>query len=187
MSFSASSRYGNWPSLTILPRIGITYLWPGLRPLGSDGTPNPLSTEWLKRFAQRPMVMFALLYGAAVHLDILRSPIMGLPKSRHLYYKGETIRLLKEELKTSEGSALDDMILTTLCLSANEVETARNCMIEKSNRSPFRSPLARAQWLDVYGMMSHVSAHVAALRSLVTLRGGLDKIELEGLAEVLSL
>jgi hypothetical protein len=142
---------------------------------------------WLKRAVQRPMVMFAFLYGAAVHLDILRSPIMGLPESRHLFYKGETIRLLKEELKTSEGSALDDMILTISCLSVHEVETMRNCMNEKNNRSPFLSPLVRAQWLDVYGMMLHVPVHVAAMRSLVTLRGGLDKIEVEGLAEILSL
>jgi hypothetical protein len=170
-----------------LPGIGTTYLWPGLRPIGSDGTPNPLSVGWLKRVVQRPIVMYALLYGASVHLEILRSPITGVPELRHLIYKGETIRLLKEQLDTSDGSTLDDMILTTLCLGSNEIETMRNCISEKGSRSPFRSPLVRAQWLDVYGLMSHVTTHVSAMRALVTLRGGLDKIELEGLAEIIAL
>lgn len=96
------------------------------------------------------------------------------------------MRLLKEELKHPEKVHLDDLLLCVLTLSANEVETVSNNMAEKE-RSPFNSPLASTQWLDVYGSMTHHAAHSTAMRSLVVHRGGLDKIELEGLAEVLSL
>jgi len=54
-------------------------------------------------------------------------------------------------------------------------------------RPPFNSPLTSTQWLDMYGSVFHVPAHVAASRSLVACRGRVGKIELEGLADVLTL
>jgi hypothetical protein len=130
--------------------------------------------------------MHAMLFGAQVHLDILRAPQPSIDNPVRLYHKVQTMRLLKEELKDPESVSLDDLSLVILTLSTNEVETMSNNMVEKE-QSPFKSPLASAQWLDVYGSMKHHAAHSTALKSLVLHRGGLDKIELEGLAEVLSL
>jgi hypothetical protein len=96
------------------------------------------------------------------------------------------MKLLKEELRSPEKMPLDDVILSVLALGTNEVET----MVKNTScqtRAPFNSPLSSAQWLDVYGSMSSVPAHVVAMRSLVRRRGGLESIELHGLAEVLSL
>lgn len=53
--------------------------------------------------------------------------------------------------------------------------------------SPFNPPLPSLQWLDVYGSIIHIKEHTIALRDLVIRKGGLEQIELEGLAEVLSL
>jgi hypothetical protein len=53
-------------------------------------------------------------------------------------------------------------------------------------RSPFNSPLSSSQWLDVYGSIVHVPVHTTAMRSLVNRRGGLQNIQLDSLAEVLS-
>jgi hypothetical protein len=96
------------------------------------------------------------------------------------------MRLIKEELKSPEKTPLDEVLLAVLCLAANEIETVENHM-KKKIRSPFNSPLTSAQWLDVYGSITHIPAHTIAMRSLVSRRGGLERIELEGLAEVLSL
>jgi hypothetical protein len=81
---------------------------------------------------------------------------------------------------------LDDVILAVLALGTNEVETMVNNARYQA-RSPFNSPMSSAQWLDVYGSMNSVPAHVFAMRSLVRRRGGLEKIELHGLAAILSL
>jgi hypothetical protein len=81
---------------------------------------------------------------------------------------------------------MDDVILAVLALGTNEVETMTKNM-EYQARSPFNSPLSSAQWLDIYGSMSGVPEHVTAMRSLVGRRGGLENIELDGLAEILSL
>ena len=119
-------------------------------------------------------------------MDVLRSPRLSLDNPVRLYHKVQTMRLLKEELKTPEKTPLDEVMLAVLCLAANEVETVANNMKGKI-RSPFNSPLTSAQWLDVYGSITHIPAHTVAMRSLVCRRGGLEKIELEGLADVIAL
>lgn len=131
-------------------------------------------------------MMHALLFGAAVHMDVLRSPRLSFDNPIRLHHKVQTMRLLKEELKSPEKTPLDEVLLAVLCLAANEVETMANNMKQRI-RSPFNSPLTSAQWLDVYGSITHISAHTMAMRSLVDRRGGLERIQLEGLAEVLSL
>jgi hypothetical protein len=96
------------------------------------------------------------------------------------------MRLLKEELKNPGTSDPDELILAVLILAANEVENIVD-NIKLKARSPFNSPLSSSQWLNVYGSMSLIKAHILAMRSLVDRQGGLEKIQLEGLAEVLEL
>ncbi len=127
-----------------------------------------------------------MLFGAQVHLDVLRGPRMNINNPIRLYHKVQTMRLLKEELEHPENIRLDDVILAILALSANEIETAANNIKEKK-RSPFHSPLTSLQWLDVYGSISHIEAHVLAMRYLIDQKGGLESIKLEGLAEVVAL
>jgi hypothetical protein len=130
--------------------------------------------------------MHALLFGASVHMDVLRSPRLSLDNPVRLHHKVQTMRLLKEELKNPEKIPLDEALLAVLCLASNEIETVVNNMKEKI-RSPFNSPLASVQWLDVYGSITHIPEHTIAMRSLVGRRGGLEMIELEGLADVIAL
>ena len=130
--------------------------------------------------------MHALLYGAAVHMDVLRRPRLKLDNPVRLYHKVQTMKLLKEELRHPDNMPLDDVILAALALGTNEVETMIN-NTKSQARSPFNSPLVSAQWLDIYGSMSSVPTHAVAMRSLVRRRGGLEKIELYGLAAILSL
>jgi len=160
--------------LTLSPAVAI--LWPGL------GPETQMPTAWFRKAWEKPILMHALAFGAIVHMDVLRSPRISLENPLRLFHKVQTMTLLKEEMKNPDGTALDDVILAVLALSTNEVETVANHMKEKV-RSPFNSPLASIQWLDVYGSITHVKAHTLAMRSLVARRGGLEKVELPGLAE----
>jgi hypothetical protein len=162
----------------------VTTLWPGFRVRGDQG--RELPSAWLAKTYQRPVAMHALLFGAAVHMDVLRRPRINLDNPIRLYHKVQTMKLLKEELRSPEKMPLDEVILSVLALGTNEIETMVNNTRYQA-RSPFNSPLSSAQWLDVYGSMSSVPAHAIAMRSLVARRGGLENIKLHGLAEVLSL
>lgn len=145
-----------------------------------------MPAAWFRKAWERPIVMHALAFGAIVHMDVLRSPRLSLENPLRLFHKVQTMRLLKEEMKNPNQAVLDDVILAILTLSTNEVETVANNIKEKA-RSPFNSPLASIQWLDVYGCISHVKTHTAAMRSIIARRGGLENVELPGLAEVLFL
>lgn len=120
-----------------------------------------------------------------MHRDVLRNHRLSMNDPVQLFHKVETIRLIKEALKTPEKVIIDDLILACLTLSANEVET----MVSSAKKSvyPFVSPLPSLQWLNVYGRMSPIFSHTTAMRTLVACRGGLEKIELDGLPEVLLL
>ncbi len=111
---------------------------------------------------------------------------MNVDNPIRLYHKIQTVRLLKEELEHPGTLRVDEIILAILALSANEIETVAN-NIKKKVPSPFHSPLTSVQWLDVYGRVSHIKAHVLAMRCLVDQKGGLESLELEGLAEVIAL
>jgi hypothetical protein len=175
----------NWEISDFHPTIATSVLWPGLRPSRSDGTGSKISSAWLAKCYENPLVMHSLLFGAAVHLDLMRSPQSSLNNPIRLFHKVQTMQLMNEELKNAEKTPLDGVILAVLCLGTNEVETMGNNMKEKI-RSPFNPPLSSSQWLDVYGRVVHVPVHTTAMHSLVSRRGGLEKVQLDGLAEVLS-
>jgi hypothetical protein len=78
---------------------------------------------------------------------------MSLDNPIRLFHKVQTMRLLKEELKSPDKIPLDDIILAVLSLGTNEVETMMNHAKEPIY-SPFNSPLASIQWLDVYGSIA---------------------------------
>lgn len=161
-------------------------MWPTLYPIDSSGRRTPLSSVWLERMLLRPLLMHAMLFGASVHLDVLRGQGGAVHNPKRLFHKLQTIRLLGAQLQELPRDGLDEIILSILALGTNEIETISNSR-RAYQRSPFQSPLTDAQWLSVYGNMSQVEAHVVALRSLVNARGGIEEIELEGLAETLCL
>ncbi|KAH8812298.1 hypothetical protein F5884DRAFT_307200 [Xylogone sp. PMI_703] len=163
----------------------LSVVWPGFRVPGTNGQPSIQPRAWLERVYERPVVMHAMLFGAAVHRDVLRSPKVSLNNPVRLFHKVQTMKLLKEELKKSNNQSIDDLLLSVLTLGCNEVELVANVR-GAALRSPFNSPMTSTQWLDVYGSISHIPAHTTAMRSLVEKKGGLEKVELNGLAEVIA-
>jgi len=58
--------------------------------------------------------------------------------------------------------------------------------MSKTERSPFNSPLTSLGWLNVYGNFKFVPQHVKAVGEIVTMRGGLENLELNGLSEIIA-
>jgi hypothetical protein len=98
--------------------------------------------------------------------------------------EADAIARINRAIKVPSEAATDSLILCVLCMATNKLE---NPLWEDMRESPFGSPLRSLQWLDVYGRLSPHLVHQAGLRQLVSLRGGLEKIELPGLATVISL
>lgn len=94
----------------------------------------------------------------------------------------DSISKINEAIQSPSLAVTDNVILSVLCLANNDIPKNQNV-----NNSPFRPPLRSLQWLDVYGTLSPNPIHQEGLAQLVRLRGGLERIELPGLAAVISL
>ncbi|KAJ5082673.1 hypothetical protein N7532_011716 [Penicillium argentinense] len=77
----------------------------------------------------------------------------------------------------------DSIILCVLCMATNKVEAP---MWKHVQESVFQAPLRSLQWLDIYGRLSPHLIHQAGLVQLINLRGGLERIELPGLAAIIA-
>jgi hypothetical protein len=88
-----------------------------------------------------------------------------------------------------DGNVNDTKLERILCaiaaLSSHEVE---RLLIGPPLRrtSPFKPPLADAAWLSVYGALTQSEDHLNGLMALIVRLGGLEKLRVGGLAEVLS-
>lgn len=96
----------------------------------------------------------------------------------------ETIKLINEAVQDPARAASDAVLLSVLCMAHN---TSNDSSQQRANVTPFTAPLQRLQWLDVYGSLPPNLVHVKGLIQMVMLRGGVEKIELPGLASIISL
>jgi hypothetical protein len=98
--------------------------------------------------------------------------------------EADAIIRINRVIRNPAEAVTDEFILCVLCMAMNKSD---NSSLEEITESPFNAPLRSLQWLDVYGSLSPHSVHQAGLRQLVSLRGGLEKLGLPGLATVIAL
>ncbi|KAH6696761.1 hypothetical protein BKA61DRAFT_682973 [Leptodontidium sp. MPI-SDFR-AT-0119] len=158
----------------------ITYLLPGLISDGSKAE-SSLCRAWFSSGLKHPLLFHALAFAGSIHLDFLRHEKIYPDSQVALSHKLTVIQTLNEVLKDPQTAASrDEIILAILILASHETMN-----MSRAKSSPFNSPLRKAQWLNVYGNFTHVPEHLAAVMELLSLRGGLESLELYGLAEII--
>ena len=83
------------------------------------------------------------------------------------------LRANRDALKDFSMKALDEIIAAVLILAVNPHVAVRSRYSYPALR--FKSPLAHAQMLNLHGIPTFPPAHVAGLKHLVNLRGGINK------------
>ncbi|KAH7355375.1 hypothetical protein BKA65DRAFT_238766 [Rhexocercosporidium sp. MPI-PUGE-AT-0058] len=158
----------------------VTYLLPGLISDGSKAE-RSLCRAWFSAGLRHPLLFHALAFAGSIHLDFLRYEKIYPNSQVALSHKLTVIRTLNEVLNDPQTAASrDEIILSILILASHETLN-----MSRAKSSPFDSPLRKAQWLNVYGNFTHVPEHLVAVKELLSLRGGLDSLELYGLAEII--
>jgi hypothetical protein len=163
--------------------VVITYKIPGLFPDDKPtGGTNSVSIAWLGACQKAPLLFHALLFSSSIHLDFIRRSKFISNSPTNLSYKLLIFRLLTELMREGNEPVRDEVILAILELSSHEVMP---CTEEK--RNPFQPPLTSLQFLNVYGTIKCVPQHKKAVLDLISLKGGIEEIQLAGLAECLVL
>ncbi|KAL5334867.1 hypothetical protein BJX70DRAFT_344427 [Aspergillus crustosus] len=163
----------------------LSCLWPGLTP-GPSGT-NMQS--WFPMSLSDPTLFTAFLYGSLSHMRV--QALNGwIP--RHMFrarqqrlletVEMETIKMVSREMNNPSRAVCDAMIFSVVCMAHNKADDNSTGY----QTPPFTAPMQRLQWLDVYGSLRTNMVHIGGLVQMVNLRGGIDKIQLPGLASVIS-
>ncbi len=169
--------------------------WPGVYPLNAPRGENPVSRAWLQCALGSPMAFHAFIFAAALHHTYLRGKA-ELLNSRalellQLSHQTRAIQYINTLLAgTGGGPPSDDLLISILILAAHGPAEAQKALwVSQPESEPCHptSPLAKAQNVDFYGSLGFVPAHMRALYTLVEQKGGLDKIDLYGLADTLAL
>jgi hypothetical protein len=161
----------------------VTYKIPGLFPDDEQkvGGPNSVSIAWLGACQKTPLLFHALILSASIHLDIVRWSKFTGNSPTILSYKLTIFRLLGEIIREGNDPSRDEVILAILTLSSHEFMP----LIE-DKRAPFISPLKDLQFLNIYGSIQFAPEHMKAVLDLIALKGGIEQIQLDGLAECLA-
>ncbi|KAI9822667.1 MAG: hypothetical protein M1827_000386 [Pycnora praestabilis] len=165
-----------------LINFAVSYVYPTLLPVDDNGNSNPLASSWLPKSMETPFMFHALMYAAFAHLAVLRGRISKTALTLPLYCRGEAIRQLNVHLSDAAKSTSDEVILTILAIARNDMKEGDTF----DSYTPFQSPLTSAGCLNSYGKWTCPEVHARALIRIVTLRGGLEKLELTGLARSIS-
>lgn len=127
-----------------------------------------------------PLLFHALVFSASIHLSFLRTSTIHPNSKISLTHKQAVIQQLNEVLNSPTERIRDEIILAILILSSHEVMD-----LNPAEEECFDSPLRKMQWLNVYGNIRNVQEHLKAVMNLINLRGGIESLELYGLAELL--
>ncbi|KAL2010811.1 hypothetical protein VTN00DRAFT_3529 [Thermoascus crustaceus] len=174
----------------------ISVLWPSLTPHSANNPGNtvPAISGWLPLAMEDEMAFFALIFGSLAHKRnrYHRKNKIGLsfslsPQAERIMELSEieTIKLINRALRDPSRAVSDAVILSVLCMAHNRAKDNDIGMVKDTVVSPFQPPLRSLQWLDIYGTLSPHAVHMNGLAQLVGMKG-LENIELEGLAPIIS-
>lgn len=95
-----------------------------------------------------------------------------------LQAKQQALKYLREAVQRTEESAADEVLMTVSLLAIHG-------SLETSKRPRFTAPLFRDN--EFYSTVKFDAIHLRALRTLVSSRGGVAKLQLHGLNNILSM
>lgn len=157
-------------------------------PSSWDGASHPGVQHWFSNSTSHPALHSAMIFGSYSHRRtrwlMKRQGYFSAEDMRQMALcEATVIDQINAILPDTYQAVCDAVILSVLCMATNRYDGTEY----QDKKSNFHAPLRSLQWLDVYGRLSPNPVHQAGLIQLVYLRGGLEKIEIPGLAAVISL
>lgn len=130
------------------------------------------------------MSFYAFVFAAGLHHSYAHqiNDTTSSAALLRLSYQTQAIRLINEQLQHLRGPPSDALLVSILILGAHGANLDAVC-----DQPHPQSPLATAQLLDFYGSMKFEAQHMHALRVLVKLKGGLEAIRMDALADTILL
>ena len=135
---------------------------------------------WFQAFTRDPLTFHGLSYAIGVHQRLSGVPGAVTRFAQTLGHKSQAIQLVNARLPALDGQAMIELALLTIAIlwRVNDQAVAS----DSEEFMLLNSYLPTADWLCLYGKTDTVDAHAGAVRFLVERLGGLNNLQLPGLA-----
>jgi hypothetical protein len=159
--------------------------WPATIPVrGNRPFENPVNAAWLNSAMEYPVLFHAFLYAASLQLLTLRNGKEQCKSDSVLRFDQyqKAVRLINKHISELDGPPPDELILAVTILAVHgsrAEEPAPECHPQ--------SPLATLQYLHVYGQMLAEEKHVGGLKELLQQKGGIEAMDVYGMADAMAL
>ncbi|KAI7172010.1 hypothetical protein KC316_g10930 [Hortaea werneckii] len=149
--------------------------------------PAASSSAWMQAYCQHPLSFHTFNFACAVHADLARNQIVRTRSREVLLHKTMAISLLNQMLAT-KSKDLEVILVSVLLLAVNELDERSVSGLSAAGFPAlhFQPHMPMCKWISVYGRMEGEPAHGAAMGLLVQQLGGLSKITMPGLADVVA-
>ena len=141
------------------------------------------TSQWLEIFCQQPMLFHSMHFAVATHHDVLCNEMSWFTSHETLMHKTLTIKHLHETLPKIDDSNIDSVIMAVMVLATSDLQDQQ---LATEPVLPFDPHMPAAQWINVYGRLELVDAHLNGLIRLTQIRGGLHKIQIPGLGPIIA-
>jgi len=139
------------------------------------------ATAVLSKISSSPALLYSLMFAELIHNRVLRNVKNG--PALELEVGTRAIHYVSREMQDPRQAVSDANIWAVVVLGYS----GREAPLRTGAKYPRQSFLKELQSLHIYCKMEIVVEHVLGLMKLVELMGGLDKIRIPGMAQVVSL
>lgn len=173
----------DWNSQPLSAKVG-RYLLKVSWPARSG---KEVTRMWWTEFCQTPIIYHVAHIASAVHHDLLAGETSWSSDPEILMHKTNTIRMVNEQLTRLESldhAAIDRLIFAVCTLSRHEIEAKH---LEPGEILLFTPHMPHANGVKPLGRLTLSPAARAMLVQLVQTQGGLEKLHIAGLGDILAL
>lgn len=142
---------------------------------------NPVNNLYLQDMKVSPLAFHGYCLTIATAYDYLRVQNSQMQvfrpfRARHIQALTHDVRKTLSEMPESPGTdyITDHLLAAVMSLALNSYMKLDSLRIHPVSR--FRSPLAKAQYVNHYGQVTLVKAHWYAVTQMVNIRGGIRAI-----------
>jgi hypothetical protein len=144
-------------------------------------TGSTIANVWFDSAMRDPTTLHGMLYGAAsLEMAVTIRPDRERDRSI-LDIESLTIRNIQDVINSRPLAITDGVIMAAFCLASHPAQRRYERLEWQT-----KPPLWNMQWLGFYNDVTISPGHLQGLSLLIHARGGLEAIELPGLAETLS-